>query len=286
MDVDVPCEMHADWDSRMLSKVHAKAHGRSGPGRVLRHHARRAGWHARRPDDPLNAAPRPKRWNATKVSWLDLAAEPSTTEPKTALDQRSLDVIKINLRRAQVRIDKEYNLAMAATSKAQQCKETPAGQHDAEQHGCRETVNQSTAPAADNGQTATRPGDEHERDTGGETPSNAQATASAGQPPMVPACDTPPDVKTEDRPPVPSLPCGQAQSSPDSASNAGLGTQQPPVDSGTLASPHIVIKTETHTHPPTPPGSLALALRYAWNRYTMHHSVTMRYARFMSDVRH
>ena len=182
------CEMHADWDSRMLSKVHAKAHGRSGPGRVLRHHARRAGWHARRLDDPLNAAPRPKRWNATK----DLAAEPSTTEPKTALDQRSLDVIKINLRRAQVRIDKEYNLAMAATSKAQQCAETPAGQHDAEQHGGRETVNQSTAPAADNGQTATRPGDEHERDTGGETPSNAQATASAGQPPMVPACDTPP----------------------------------------------------------------------------------------------
>ena len=243
------CEMHADWDSRMLREVYAKPHGNTGPGRGLRHHARRAGWHARRPEDSLNAVPRPKRWNATRVSWLDLAAEPSNTAPKTMLDQRPLDVIKINLRRAQGSLDKEYNLAMAATAKAQKRAETPADPHDTEQHGGRETVNQSTAPTADNGQTATRPGDGHEGDTGGVTPNNAQAMASAGQPPTVPASDSPQDVKAEI--PLPSLPCGQAQDSPDSASSASLDTQQPLVDSGTQANTPLAVKTETP--PDTPP---------------------------------
>ena len=184
------CEMHADWDSHMLHKVQT----RTGPGRVLRHHARRAGWYASCPDAPLNAVPWIKRWDANNVSWLDLAAEPSYIEPRsqTALDQRSLDVVKHNLRRAQGRLSKEYDLAMVAASKARHCAEKPAGHHGAEMHSGRETVNQSTAPPADNGQTATRTGDGQERDTGGNTPIKAQATASAGQPPMVPACDGPP----------------------------------------------------------------------------------------------
>ena len=129
----------------------------------------------------------------SKVSWLDLAAEPCTIGPKsqTALDQRSLDVVKINLRRAQRSLDKEFDLAMAASSKAQHCAEKPASHHDTELHGGRETVNQSTAPTADNGQTASRPGDEHERDTDGGILSNAQATYGQCGPPKDPACDTP-----------------------------------------------------------------------------------------------
>ena len=247
------CEMHADWDSHMLRKVQT----RTGPGRVLKHHARRAGWYASRPDGPLNAVPRIKRLDTNNVSWLDLAAEPSYIEARsqTALDQHSLDVVKHNLRRAQGRPSEEYDLAMAAASKARHCAEKPPATTELRCTVARRLVNQSTAPPADNGQTATQTGDRHERDTGGNTANKAQATASVGQPPMVPACDGSPDMKEEGL--TPSLPCGQAQgpldSSPDLDIHTGQNTQYPPSDCGNSAPIQTAIKAEPSPDTPLPP---------------------------------